>query len=154
MEAKQTFAESSAVKSDDDEQEFVPNKVTSSNYRSLLDSDTDEDEIQKSNSSTIFKTQNNSDSDSDGEKIVDTPSSKSRIIAQSSDSSSSDHEETKPSPEKPVKDRRKNQNPKKKILPVKAQRVSYPSKSEILTTQCSHSFRNPHRKLWKSFKKR
>lgn len=110
--------ELNAAKSDD-QLDFVPKKITN-NYRTLLDSDSEEDE-----NSTKPQKQNSENDESDDDDIIDKSLTRSRIITQSSDSSDSEHEETKTSPEKPVKDRRKNQNPKKKILPVKTQRVSF-----------------------------
>lgn len=95
----------------DDEADLSPKKVTKSNYRSILDSDSEEDEKQQEKSPEKE------------EEIAEESFTKSRIIAQSSDSSDSENEEAKTTPEKPH-DRRKNKNPKKKILPAKTQRVS------------------------------
>lgn len=123
----ETEIEPSTVNSDD-EQDFVPKKAVN-NYRSLLDSDSEEDENQKQN--TLEVPQNKSESESENDEIADKSISKSRIVAQSSGSSDSEHEEAKTSPEKVVKGRRKNQNPKKKILPEKTQRVRLNRKDNI-----------------------
>ena len=119
-----SIAEDLNFNKSDEEEEFAPKKATINSYKSLLDSDS-ENETQDY-VPTNSKPQNSSEEDDDNEEKT---LRKSRIVSQSSESSDSEHEIAKTTPEKPIKDRRKNQNPKKKILPVKVQRVSL----EILT---------------------
>lgn len=112
-----------SVNESDEEGDFIPVKP-SSNYKRLLDSDS-EDEIK--NTSVISK---GSTEESDNEDD-DEPKERSRIVPQP-DSSSADEEEEEMFEKTKVKDRRKNSNPKKKVIPVKQQRVSVEVSSKSL----------------------
>lgn len=91
----------------DHESDFAPKKVIN-NYRKLLDSDSEEDErIEEAATNITLKSQESDESE------------KEESGGQSD--SGSDVEASLPV----VVDRRKNANPKKKILQVKTQRVSF-----------------------------
>lgn len=97
---------SSVNKSDVEDEEFAPRRAIS-NYKNLLDSDSEDDDNR--NISKEVSEPDQAKSDEDEENVT------------RKSSSSSDSESEKAAP---VKDRRKNRNPKKKILPVKTIRVS------------------------------
>jgi hypothetical protein len=131
----------------DNDEDFFPKKAIN-NYRKLLDSDSSEDENVNRNSNVTRKEESDDEeSDSDGEKNVN----KSRIKPQldSSDDENEDEEEEEMA-QAAVKDRRKNSNPKKKILPVKTQRVRKQNISSIkLLTKLLNYYRNQHQRQWK-----
>lgn len=117
----ETIAQNLNINESDEEEDFVPKIATINSYKSLLDTDSDSENETQNHVSVSRKPQNSNEEDDENEEKS---FRKSRIVSQSSESSDSEHENSKTIPEKPVKDRRKNQNPKKKILPVKVQRVS------------------------------
>lgn len=108
----------------DGEDDFSLRKINN-NYKNLLDSDSSEDDQQQQNDSTIFSKQpDDEESDNEGEQTIEKSGVRNRIISES---------DSEPEPTQkvaPMKDRRKNSNPKKKILPEKTQRVR---KQQILS---------------------
>lgn len=86
-----------------DERDDVIPKTINNNYKSLLDSDSEEDPIQEQGS--VYKSKAISSTSSDSEENI---ASESEIAVSTAE---------------PHASRRKNSNPKKKILPVKTQRV-------------------------------
>jgi hypothetical protein len=128
MEIQTSLEESNLLKSDEEE-DFAPKKSTVNNYKSLLDSDSDDENVV---SKDIAVEDKNESDDSEGDGEQEKSFKKSRIVSESSESSDSEEEKPETSPEKPAKGRRKNQNPKKKILPVKTQRVSLPREPPLV----------------------
>lgn len=106
--------------SESDEDEAVVIAKPRQSYKLLLDSDSEE-EIKNAPSIAAKPLAKDSDDSDDNETSMNETQNTSKSV----DSDAESDEDEIPREEPKTKDRRKNSNPKKKVLPEKRQRVNY-----------------------------
>lgn len=126
----------------DDEEAVVAVKPKHS-YKLLLDSDSEEETENVSSVQAKPLAKDSDDSDDNETSINDTKNTSKSL---SSDGESEDDEVPREEPK--AKDRRKNSNPKKKVLPEKRQRVRLIDCPKDFSDKCLLHFRNQQPRPW------